>query len=85
MKKYNEKIKWVEQKADNLEVEVKEQNKKLQDQLILIEYKILENYIRFRGGLSLKKILGKKWLKLFQNLWRSPWMKLKRKWIMFIE
>lgn len=49
MKKYNDKLEKVEQKTLNLEEEVKIENMKLQDQLIVLEYKILENSIRFRG------------------------------------
>lgn len=39
----------MEQKTNNLEAEFKEENMKLQDKLITLECKLLENSMKFRG------------------------------------
>lgn len=45
----SERIKNVEQKTSDIETELRMENKKLQDQIMLTECKLMENYIRIRG------------------------------------
>lgn len=49
MNKSLERIKKVEQKVNELEIDWKKERENLQDQLLLMECKFLDNYIRFRG------------------------------------
>lgn len=49
MRKYNDRIKLVEQKVSDLEMEFKEDTMELQDKLLLMEHKLLEKTIRIRG------------------------------------
>lgn len=49
IKKSSERIKLVEQKTNELEVDLKEKTLDLPDKMVIMECKLLENCIRFRG------------------------------------
>lgn len=47
--KSNDKIKEIERKTNAIGLELKQENRMLKDQVMLLECKLLDNYIRFRG------------------------------------
>lgn len=47
--KSNDKIKETERKTNAIGLELKQENRMLKDQVMLLECKLLDNYIRFRG------------------------------------
>lgn len=44
-----ERIKIIEQKTKDLECDLMERNRKLQEQILMMDCKLLDNYLRFRG------------------------------------
>lgn len=72
MNKSFERITAVEQKTNGMESEFREENKKLQDQLILMECKILDNYIRFRGNSESEKDVREEIVNIISEFFEIP-------------
>lgn len=72
MHKSFERIKDVEQKTNAMELELREENKNLKDQMMLMECKLLDNYIRFRGVPESEKDVREEMVNIISEFLEMP-------------
>lgn len=72
MNKSFERIKDVEQKTNAMELELREENKNLKDQMMLMECKLLDNYIRFRGVPESEKDVREEMVNIISEFLEMP-------------